>query len=96
MTLYFIGADERNRTLDLLITNELLYRLSYIGLKKQVFKYIKLPVANRHVFGLTKSALGQARCAVHDCRLSVPLQVCRNRLHLEPLLPHYLGYFLRL
>ncbi len=25
------GADERNRTLDLLITNELLYRLSYIG-----------------------------------------------------------------
>ena len=25
------GAGERNRTLDLLITNELLYRLSYIG-----------------------------------------------------------------
>ena len=30
-TLVFIGAGERNRTLDLLITNELLYRLSYIG-----------------------------------------------------------------
>ena len=26
-----IGAGERNRTLDLLITNELLYRLSYTG-----------------------------------------------------------------
>ena len=26
------GADERNRTVDLLITNELLYQLSYIGL----------------------------------------------------------------
>ena len=25
------GADERNRTADLLITNQLLYRLSYIG-----------------------------------------------------------------
>jgi hypothetical protein len=25
------GADERNRTVDLLITNELLYQLSYIG-----------------------------------------------------------------
>ena len=27
------GADERNRTVDLLITNELLYQLSYIGTK---------------------------------------------------------------
>ncbi len=27
----FTGADERSRTLDLLITNELLYQLSYIG-----------------------------------------------------------------
>ena len=27
----FIGAGERNRTLDLLITNELLYQLSYTG-----------------------------------------------------------------
>ena len=26
------GADERNRTADLLITNQLLYQLSYIGL----------------------------------------------------------------
>ena len=26
------GADERNRTSDLLITNQLLYRLSYIGI----------------------------------------------------------------
>ena len=25
------GADERNRTSDLLITNQLLYQLSYIG-----------------------------------------------------------------
>lgn len=28
------GADERNRTVDLLITNELLYQLSYIGTEK--------------------------------------------------------------
>jgi hypothetical protein len=27
----FIGADERNRTSDLLITNQLLYQLSYIS-----------------------------------------------------------------
>ena len=33
-TFYSIGADERNRTVDLLITNELLYQLSYIGLAK--------------------------------------------------------------
>jgi hypothetical protein len=29
--LYFTGADEQDRTADLLITNQLLYRLSYIG-----------------------------------------------------------------
>ena len=29
--LYFIGAGDMNRTRDLLITNELLYRLSYTG-----------------------------------------------------------------
>ncbi len=28
---WFLGAGERNRTLDLFITNELLYRLSYTG-----------------------------------------------------------------
>ena len=27
----FLGADERNRTSDLLITNQLLYQLSYIS-----------------------------------------------------------------
>ncbi|MDB5895888.1 MAG: hypothetical protein JWQ88_3419 [Rhodoferax sp.] len=32
MNLIFIGAGEMNRTPDLLITNELLYRLSYTGL----------------------------------------------------------------
>ena len=35
-TFYFIGADERNRTVDLLITNELLYQLSYIGTKRKI------------------------------------------------------------
>ncbi len=30
------GADERNRTVDLLITNELLYQLSYIGTKAKI------------------------------------------------------------
>ena len=34
----FIGAGEMNRTPDLLITNELLYRLSYTGLY-QVLNY---------------------------------------------------------
>ena len=29
------GAGERNRTLDLLITNELLYQLSYTGVQAQ-------------------------------------------------------------
>ena len=28
-----IGADERTRTADLLITNQLLYQLSYVGLE---------------------------------------------------------------
>jgi hypothetical protein len=31
LTLMLIGAGEMNRTPDLLITNELLYRLSYTG-----------------------------------------------------------------
>jgi hypothetical protein len=31
LTLAFVGAGEMNRTPDLLITNELLYRLSYTG-----------------------------------------------------------------
>ena len=35
-TFYSIGADERNRTVDLLITNELLYQLSYIGTKRKI------------------------------------------------------------
>ena len=30
------GADEQNRTADLLITNQLLYQLSYIGLMWRV------------------------------------------------------------
>ena len=30
-TLEFIGADVRSRTADLLITNQLLYQLSYVG-----------------------------------------------------------------
>lgn len=29
--IYFFGADEANRTPDLLITNQLLYQLSYIS-----------------------------------------------------------------
>ena len=29
----FIGAEARNRTADLLITNQLLYQLSYLGSK---------------------------------------------------------------
>ncbi len=32
----FIGADETNRTSDLLITNQLLYRLSYISKPAQI------------------------------------------------------------
>ena len=32
MKIYFSGADDQNRTGDLLITNQLLYRLSYIGI----------------------------------------------------------------
>ncbi len=31
VSLLDTGADERNRTSDLLITNQLLYRLSYLG-----------------------------------------------------------------
>ena len=31
---YYFGAGKRNRTPDLLITNELLYRLSYSGLSR--------------------------------------------------------------
>ena len=31
LPVMLVGAEERNRTPDLLITNELLYRLSYFG-----------------------------------------------------------------
>ena len=34
--LYFIGAGDMNRTRDLLITNELLYQLSYTGERPQL------------------------------------------------------------
>lgn len=33
---FLYGADGRNRTADLLITNQLLYRLSYIGRKAAI------------------------------------------------------------
>ncbi len=35
-----IGASERNRTADLLITNQLLYRLSYTGFKEKSYDYM--------------------------------------------------------
>ena len=34
-TLAMTGADDQNRTGDLLITNQLLYRLSYIGVHQE-------------------------------------------------------------
>jgi hypothetical protein len=34
------GADERNRTADLLITNQLLYHLSYISMRRVGSQYI--------------------------------------------------------
>lgn len=34
------GADETNRTSDLLITNQLLYRLSYISIRKYSSKIV--------------------------------------------------------
>ena len=37
--LVFIGAGERSRTLDLLITNELLYQLSYTGVSAMPHKW---------------------------------------------------------
>ena len=36
----FAGADERSRTSDLLITNQLLYQLSYIGVATQCSRRI--------------------------------------------------------
>ena len=39
MGLEMTGADDRSRTDDLLITNQLLYQLSYIGIKKQLLFY---------------------------------------------------------
>ena len=38
LTLLFFGADETNRTSDLLITNQLLYRLSYISEARNFIK----------------------------------------------------------
>ncbi len=35
-----LKADERDRTFDLLITNQLLYQLSYIGIKEQSTKNV--------------------------------------------------------
>ena len=39
----FFGADERSRTSDLLITNQLLYQLSYISKRTQDYKAFGLP-----------------------------------------------------
>ena len=35
---YLTGAEERNRTSDLLITNQLLYQLSYFSIKHRIHK----------------------------------------------------------
>ena len=35
------GADGRTRTADLLITNQLLYQLSYVGTSQGAARYIK-------------------------------------------------------
>ena len=35
---YFNGAGDMNRTRDLLITNELLYRLSYTGVSLRLYR----------------------------------------------------------
>ena len=35
------GADERDRTADLLITNQLLYQLSYVGLPPRVYQRVR-------------------------------------------------------
>ena len=40
--LVLIGAGEMNRTPDLLITNELLYRLSYTGFQAQNYSIEKI------------------------------------------------------
>ncbi len=41
--LHFFGADTPNRTEDILITSEMLYQLSYIGIVPQMFCLAKDP-----------------------------------------------------
>jgi hypothetical protein len=49
------GADERNRTVDLRITNALLYQLSYIGLVQRCGSNIpEAPLQNSAKFSITK------------------------------------------
>ena len=58
------GADERSRTVDLLITNQLLYQLSYVGIASAA-RYTKPPRTRqpdaidseldfRHIFALNE------------------------------------------
>ena len=46
--LDFIGADERNRTVDLRITNALLYQLSYTGVEAETPRVAAI-IASGHV-----------------------------------------------
>src|SRR5690606_19545092 len=44
------GADERSRTLDLLITNELLYQLSYIGVRHEIALLCRADLCQAHYY----------------------------------------------
>ena len=53
----FIGAGEMNRTPDLLITNELLYRLSYTGISGRDYSPAWYPVTRSTSFLLPSTTL---------------------------------------
>ncbi len=67
MSVESIGAGERTRTADLLITNQLLYQLSYAGIPVESMIYENVRFAASHtVQAATESQYANARECCRD------------------------------
>ena len=73
MSVESIGAGERTRTADLLITNQLLYQLSYAGIPLESVPYEDLRFTASHMVpAATESQHANARGCCRDCTQENP------------------------
>ena len=81
-----IGAGKRSRTPDLLITNELLYQLSYSGVALHYSKSLCASGRQQAIEGLGKGAQPEALSLWAGCArpLALMLLVCHGQLQVVP------------